>query len=537
MDFAQVAPIVEAYFRRAWTRWPSLGSHAGLAEFDGGLECPDAALHADQLRDVETTLSELNGLASCPDVSAESLDRQVFRSHLEWQRLECESLLEWRRNPLGPPEGAVGALYYLVTRRDLSNDTVADALLQRMERVPQYLAAARSAINDPVRMWLAPAQESTDGGVDFVRGCAAELSRLHPKSTSRIELAAEAAIQGLQSYREWLNGLQTAVLRDSPAIGADLLAQIVRINHGLPLTLDEIDAFGRLEVDRLTGELASVARTVDASRSWREIVADERARFAAQPHDLLSEYRNATVSLRDELRARNVMDLPPGECCDVVPTPAFLQPVIPSAAYSSPGPLDPNQKGIFYVSVPPSTPSRDACEADTAQHYGFESTCGHEAYPGHHVQLCWANRATSLARQMAHHIIFMEGWTLYCEHLLVELKFLDSPMWTIDCLQSQLWRAYRIVIDVGVQTGTMSVAEAVELLMREVGFTPARAHAELNWYTQSPGTPMSYLLGRHETLALRDRYRSRHPAASLRDFHHWLLRFGSIPQRWLVPYI
>jgi uncharacterized protein (DUF885 family) len=71
------------------------------------------------------------------------------------------------------------------------------------------------------------------------------------------------------------------------------------------------------------------------------------------------------------------------------------------------------------------------------------------------------------------------------------------------------------------------------MLKQELGFTELRAQTELNWYTQSPGTPMSYLLGRRETLTLRELYRQRHPASSLRDFHNWLLKFGSVPQRWL----
>jgi uncharacterized protein (DUF885 family) len=248
-------------------------------------------------------------------------------------------------------------------------------------------------------------------------------------------------------------------------------------------------------------------------------------------------YREATFGLRDRLVADRVLDLPPGEVCDVISTPAFLRSVIPSAAYSSPGPLDAIQRGIYYVSDPPPTLPPDDYRANVGQHFGLESTCAHEAYPGHHVQLCWANHATSLARQMAHHIIFMEGWTLYCEQLMVDLGYLAGPIWQLDCLHSQLWRACRIRIDVRVHSHEMTVRGAIDILKSELGFTELRAQTELNWYTQSPGTPMSYLLGRHETLALREQYRSKHPGSSLRDFHNWLLKFGSVPQRWLHEFI
>jgi uncharacterized protein (DUF885 family) len=177
--------------------------------------------------------------------------------------------------------------------------------------------------------------------------------------------------------------------------------------------------------------------------------------------------------------------------------------------------------------------------ANLGQHYGIESTCVHEAYPGHHVQLCWANRASSRARQMADHIVFMEGWTLYCEQMMVEQDWFDpgAPgLLKLNYLADQLWRAYRMVIDVGIHTRKLSVAAAVRMLIDGVGFTRERAETELNWYTQSPGVPMSYLLGKRETLALRDQF-MKGRSATLKRFHRWLLGFGSVPQRWLHPHL
>jgi uncharacterized protein (DUF885 family) len=40
---------------------------------------------------------------------------------------------------------------------------------------------------------------------------------------------------------------------------------------------------------------------------------------------------------------------------------------------------------------------------------------------------------------------------------------------------------------------------------------------------------MSYLVGKHEIMALRSDYFERHPEASLRDFHDRVLAVGSLP--------
>ena len=155
------------------------------------------------------------------------------------------------------------------------------------------------------------------------------------------------------------------------------------------------------------------------------------------------------------------------------------------------------------------------------------------------MQLCWANRAGSRTRQMADHIVFMEGWTLYCEQMMVEQDWFDpgaTGLLKLNYLADQLWRAYRMVIDVGIHTRKLSVAAAVRMLIDGVGFTRERAETELNWYTQSPGVPMSYLLGKRETLALRDQF-MKGRGATLKRFHRWLLGFGSVPQRWLHPHL
>src|SRR2546422_3591377 len=101
--------------------------------------------------------------------------------------------------------------------------------------------------------------------------------------------------------------------------------------------------------------MAEQSRTGDSDRPGVQILEDHRQQFAAQPHDLMSEYRAATFGLRDRLVADGVLELPPGETLEVISTPDFLRPLIPSAAYSSPGPLDAIQRGIYYVSDPPAS--------------------------------------------------------------------------------------------------------------------------------------------------------------------------------------
>jgi len=67
-----------------------------------------------------------------------------------------------------------------------------------------------------------------------------------------------------------------------------------------------------------------------------------------------------------------------------------------------------------------------------------------------------------------------------------------------------IWRAVRMIVDVKLSCGEMSFEEAVDMLVKETGMSKNGAVAEVRRYTQSPGYPLSYLLGKHLMLKLRD---------------------------------
>ncbi len=159
-----------------------------------------------------------------------------------------------------------------------------------------------------------------------------------------------------------------------------------------------------------------------------------------------------------------------------------------------------------------------------------ELTVVHEAYPGHHLQLCWANRAGSVARRVLWSTLFAEGWALYCEDLMWREGFLTEPEQRLLQLKDLLWRACRVVADVALHTGGWEVQRATDYLVTEAGLDASGAAAEVRRYCGTPTQPLSYAVGMREILRLRDRARERAGNAfSLRDFHDRLLSWGTIP--------
>lgn len=241
----------------------------------------------------------------------------------------------------------------------------------------------------------------------------------------------------------------------------------------------------------------------------------------------LEAYREAMLRAKAHCIERDLVTVPPDERLTVVPTPTYLRRVIPFAAYFEPPKFDPQPSGIYVV-----TPAVDDNPTALREHYyaSISNTSIHEAYPGHHLQLTVASRHPSLTRLLTDAPEFVEGWGMYSEQLMREHGFDDGPAFRLTMHTDAIWRACRIILDVRMHRGELSVEEATAFLIAETGFEAPNARAEVLRYTYTPTYQLSYLLGKVLILGLRaDEERRLGDRFSLKAFHDALLAAGSIP--------
>ncbi len=203
---------------------------------------------------------------------------------------------------------------------------------------------------------------------------------------------------------------------------------------------------------------------------------------------------------RAHLIEHDLITVPSDERIDVIPTPEYLRNVLPFAAYFQPAAFDADPKGIYVV-----TPSvgHDPHAMLEHNYASISNTSIHEAYPGHHLQLDIARRHPSLTRLLTEAPEFVEGWGMYTELLMREHGFDDGPRFRLMLHTDAIWRACRIILDVRMHRGELTVDEATDFLVEQTGFQRSNARAEVEWYTYKPTYPLSYLLGRTLLLGLR----------------------------------
>lgn len=526
---AKLRVLGERYISRTCSDFPQWGSSLGFFEFESRLGGSSAGIRASRNLFLARLLAETEALPASELRGDDWLDRRCFLSLLRTELLNSQELERWRTNPQECCDGAVGAIFELVIRHSGNLKKARPAIESRLAAIPGFLKEGAAAIRHPVPLWTKLAIHSCKGAKDFISTVGETLASLSPDPTQTRRLA-QAAGRAFDVYA-------AAIKRKKPgnangfSIGREHFEFLVRERTGLDRSLPEIEAEGHRLIAGLTDELAKEAKK-HGKGSVSKILA--RARDAWTPDDpLLTLYTRSSASWRELVVKSALYPIPAGETLEVKPVPEFMREHFPTAAYSSPGAFEKRQRGIFWVNDLGST-KEDPAEAlrEARQHFGLELTSAHEGYPGHHLQFAIQNRHPSRIRRLCSHAIFYEGWTMWCEKLAVEKGWVSGPHARLQQLHDALWRAYRIVIDCGLHSGKLYHETAAQILVKGVGFTPARARADVNWYTSAPTVPMSYLLGRLELERVKARM-IKGRGWSLRKFHDWALSHGAVPWTWI----
>jgi uncharacterized protein (DUF885 family) len=513
----------DGYFRKTWEIFPTDAAGLGLVDYRGrlGRNRPE-----DHRRHAELTAATLEKIEALPEGDGDDwTDRRAFLAYLRTGYFYSATHPRWQLDPQAHSGAAANAVFHLLVRHADNLRAVANDIAALAAQIPRYLDEGYDCLKRPVPLWTDLAVRSSRHAATFIEEAAQQIV---PLSSSK-PAARRAFARAADAFRDYARRL--AKIRTGPAggfsVGRDNFEFLLRERMGTDASARELLNKGKRLVDRTSAELEREARKF-GRRPAHEILERLRNEWHPAAPDLLTEYRNVTAQIKKQLGSAGIVSLPRGEKLKVIPVPDFLREQFPTAAYSSPGAFDPDQTGIFWVNdLSKHAKNESARRAEVAQHFGLELTSAHEAYPGHHLQFIVQNRHPSHLRRMFSHAIFYEGWTLWCEKLCVEKKIYRAPHARLVQLHDALWRANRILVDIGLQTGGMSHAAATKHMMENVGFTKARASADVNWYTAAPTVPMSYLLGREKVSALFAAHRG-----SLRQFNDWLLSHGAVPFSW-----
>ena len=158
------------------------------------------------------------------------------------------------------------------------------------------------------------------------------------------------------------------------------------------------------------------------------------------------------------------------------------------------------------------------------------ATVFHELVPGHHLQT-WARARFNPHRDLFSTPFWVEGWSVWWEFHLWDLKFVSAPE---DRMGALFWRAHRcarIIFSLKFHLGEWTPQQCIDFLVERVGHERASATGEVRRSFNGSYSPLyqaGYMLG---GLQIRSLYQQLVASGQMteRDFHDNLLTGGTMP--------
>lgn len=206
----------------------------------------------------------------------------------------------------------------------------------------------------------------------------------------------------------------------------------------------------------------------------------------------------------------------------VLPVESFRENDAPDAQYI---PGTPNGSRPGHVMVNTSNPQKRSL-------IDVEATAYHEGVPGHHLQGTIAQEDSLLPpfRQHAFWGAYIEGWALYSERLGKEAGFYQDPYQEYGRLESEMWRAIRLVVDTGLHYKHWTRDQVVQYFHDHSAIDEVSVQSETNRYISWPGQALSYKMGQLQILDLRAKAQKELGASfDIREFHDQIIDSGALP--------
>jgi uncharacterized protein (DUF885 family) len=526
---AELESLAAAHFDSLVERKPVAATFLGRHDWDGRLG--DISRDAAEADAAETGryIADLEGLDPSRLSPSAAFERDIALWQSRKDLFTVTELRAWERRPAAIDEIGDG-LFSLFAREFAPLSERLESIAGRLEAAPRVLEQQRDVLcGRRVARWDLLELDSSRQLPTFFDEIQAAAWRTWSEGDARQRRLRDAIVgarDALVAYESWL----TATIEpegDDFATGSEAYDELVALRAFDGLTTDDILAIGEAQLAEQQAARVAVAAEIDPGASEAAVLDRVKADHPATFEEALEAYRVAMFRARDHLVEHDLVTIPDGERLEVIATPEYLRNVMPFAAYFDPPRFDRDPTGVYIV-----TPSVDGDPAAMREHNraSISNTSIHEAFPGHHLQLTAAITHPSLIRAIADAPEFTEGWGMYSEQVMREAGFDDEAPFRLMLHTDAIWRACRIILDVRLHRGEISVDDAIEFLIRNTGFERPNAVAEVERYTSTPTYQLSYLLGKVMILRLREDERRRLGADfSLKRFHDALIYAGSLP--------
>ncbi|MDI4670083.1 DUF885 domain-containing protein [Pseudoalteromonas shioyasakiensis] len=460
-----------------------------------------------------------------------SVDEYVFNAHYM---------------PLTSEYGFHSSLSFMISSSDYTKPQDYQLYLAKLQQIPRYFSqnigwmrkglevgltqpkAVLEGYQDSITAYIVDDATQSEFYKPFLNNTAgvsdSEFAALQKQAQTIITEQVIPAYQGYLTFfnNEYQPGARTDIGISSTPNGKAFYENRAKYYTTTDMTPKEIHELGLQEVARIRAEMEKIIEKVGFEGSFADFVHFLRTDpqfYAKTPKDLLKEA--SYIAKKMDAQLPKLFHTLPRMPYGVAPVPESIAPKYTTGRYS--GSRRDDQAGYYWVNT---------YALDKRPLYVLEALTLHEAVPGHHLQISLNAELESLPsyRRNAYLSAFGEGWGLYSEFLGIEAGFYQDPYSDFGRLTYEMWRAARLVVDTGMHMYGWSRERAMKFMSENTALSLHNVKTETDRYISWPAQALSYKIG--ELTIKRLRHEAEQALGQdfdIREFHHQILRHGSVP--------
>ncbi len=532
MAVAALRKVADDYYAWRNDNYPVNSSDAGLHTWDDRLTDYSPGKIDERAKHVRALLDKVRAMKIDDWAKDDRIDWLLFRAQLENVEFGNRVLKFEQTNPQVYVGECTSAIFSLLKKEYDAPRKRALAATARLKKMPALLKQGLSNLQRPVKLYAQLAIQSARAidpllnkslmalDIDPSTGLGTGLA---PNERDELVKERDAALVAIHGFADELEKRLPKMVEFVP-MGE--LNYNYYLKHVLLLPLDaaEVKMLGRVELARY--------RAMESLLPDPKLADPDPNRSGKIPPDqeaFLKAYESREQEMIDFLKQHKLVGLPdylgPFQIRQL---PEAFKPTSPGGFMNPPGLYDKDPTGFYFI------PTYNPDSKNFYIRAAIEDPrpiLGHEGIPGHFLQLSIANHLKDEIRRQHQDGVFVEGWALYGEEMLMRTGlYPDNSPAQGQILRLSRYRSTRIGVDVNLHTGQWSFEKAVKYFIEEGGLDNEAAEGEAAGAASSPHQKISYIVGKWQIMNLLGRYKDRQGENfRLGQFHDDLIKNGSLP--------
>lgn len=523
---ADLQRLAKDYYNWRDQNYPVASSDAGLHAWDNKLtDFSLSALLARRLH-VKEVLGKVRAMQTSSWSKDDRIDWLLFRAQLE-NIVFFDRVIDFEgTDPQIYVNECSNGIFSLLKKEYDTPRNRALSATARLKQMPFVIEQGKHSlnINKPVRLYAQLAIDSARSIDGLFNDSLMTLTTEMPAAEkSELVKAKDAALASIHGFADWLERRLPGMVPFKP-MGEENYNYLLKNVYLLSIDAKQLEMLGQAELGRYRG--------LESMLPDPSLADPNPARSANVPKDqaaFLTAYESRQAEMINFLKEKQLLTLPSylGKF-EIRQLPEAFKPTSPGGFMNAPGIYDKDPSGFYFI------PTYNPASKNFYIRAAIEDPrpiLGHEGIPGHFLQLSIAKHLTNEIRRQHSDGIFVEGWALYGEEML-----LRTGLYPVNSashgqvLRLSRYRAARIGVDVNLHTGKWTFEEAVKYFMEAGGLDREAAEGEAAGAAASPTQKITYMTGKWQIMRLLGKYRDKQGANfRIGQFHDDLVKNGSLP--------